>query len=110
MGIPVSQYTATVNNRAETVLACFRDAIERFSLPSRIRCDCGTENYDVAYFMLSHPLRGVGRSSVIAGSSVHNQRVERFWRDLLVSRSRPFTSFSRDLFVGCTGIFYNLFQ
>ena len=44
--------------------------------------------------MLSHPLRGKGRSSIIAGQSIHNQRVERFWRDL---------------FIGCTGVFYHLF-
>jgi hypothetical protein len=83
----------STNNRSDTVLQSFLGAVEKYGLPSRVRCDKGTENYDVAYYMLEQ--RGPGRGSVITGRSVHNQRVERFWRDL---------------FVGCISVFYHLFH
>ena len=70
------------NNRASTVLKLFQEAVSTYGLPSRIRTDKGGENVDVSMFLLTHPLRGPGRSTVLVGKSVHNQRIERLWRDV----------------------------
>ena len=68
------------NNRAGTVYESFLQAVEKYGLPSRIRCDQGGENVLVSQHMLHH--RGTERRSVLVGSSVHNQRIERLWRDM----------------------------
>ena len=68
------------NNRADTVFNLFITACNSLGIPSRVRSDSGGENVLVATFMVLY--RGPGRGSHITGSSVHNQRVERLWRDL----------------------------
>ena len=71
-----------LDNRAETVLNQFLAAADEFGLPSRVRSDHGLENLEVAKLMLER--RGTGRGSMITGSSVHNQRVERLHRDVYI--------------------------
>ena len=53
--------------------------------------DKGGENILVSQYMVEQ--RGAGRNSAIMGRSVHNQRIERFWRDL---------------FTGCISFFLSL--
>ena len=81
-------------NISARVLQLFREAVDAYGLPSRIRIDKGGENTDITMFLLTHPLRGPGRSTVIAGKSVHNQRIERMWRDVF----QGVLSFYRELF------------
>lgn len=79
--------------RAHTVLELFEEAVHSYRLPSRVRGDRGVENVEVADYTIAQ--QGGGRASFICGRSVHNQRIERLWRDV---------------FSGCTVLYYQLFQ
>lgn len=67
------------NNRASTVLTAFTNAVRSHGLPERIRTDLGGENVDIWRYMVE---QHASMSAVITGSSTHNERIERLWRDV----------------------------
>ncbi|KAL0961755.1 hypothetical protein UPYG_G00331290 [Umbra pygmaea] len=79
------------NNRSDTHLAFFREAVSTHGFPQRVRGDHSAENVGIAELMSSVPQ--TENNSFIAGKSVHNQRIERLWRDV---------------FVGVTSIYHNI--
>ena len=81
------------NNRAETVLSRFRATVISYGFPKRIRLDRGGENQHVARLMLET----VGINSLLTESSVHNQRIERLWRDVDMAVIRILTKLFRDM-------------
>lgn len=72
-------YLSTRNTSA-TALKPYRAACVTHQGCSRVRIDAGTENYGIANFQLA--VRGPNRGSVLVGPSVHNQPIERIWRDV----------------------------
>ncbi|XP_033729585.1 uncharacterized protein LOC117318741 [Pecten maximus] len=68
------------NNKAKTVLRHFVKACQKCGVPSRVRSDVGGENLMIALFM--NLFNGANRYSHITGRYVHNQRIERLWRDV----------------------------
>ncbi|XP_067266982.1 uncharacterized protein [Chanodichthys erythropterus] len=78
----ITYLSCNTNNRASTVLTQFVKATCLYGLPSRVRSDHGGENSQIALFM--NLVQGVERRSHITGESVHNQRIERLWRDVFL--------------------------
>ena len=56
-------------------------------IPKKIRTDLGGENVGAREYMINHHSN---ESCVITGSSVHNERIERLWRDISRSVIIPF--------------------
>lgn len=81
----------STNNRAGTVYRLFQSALSHFGLPKVVRTDAGGENVDVWAHMSQHRSN---LRSVIVGSSVHNVRIERLWRDV----GRAVITVYRDVF------------
>ena len=76
------------NNTADTVSRSFLQATQEYGIPSRVRSDHGGENVGIWRFM--EAVRGPNRGSYIAGRSVHNNRIERLWRDVYTAVSSTF--------------------
>ena len=68
-------------NKAETVKAQFLRSISTFFWPRCVRSDHGMENIEVAREMLKK--FGTSSKPFLTGLSVHNQRIERLWKDVL---------------------------
>lgn len=83
----------STNNLSATVLNHFLQAVDTFGRPLRVRTDHGGENSRVWQDMVASN----GVQSVIVGSSIRNQRVERFNLDININVTRPFSSIFRDL-------------
>ena len=81
------------NNRATTVLDGYKEGVSIYGLPISVRTDHGGENVDVWRFMLAAHNNDL--LSVITGSSTHNERIERLWRDV---------------FHCVAGVYYQLFR
>ena len=67
------------NNHAATSVGAFVGE-DKFGLPQQIRSDHGGENIDIWRYMLS--IHSNDPLCVLTGSSTHNERVERLWRDV----------------------------
>jgi hypothetical protein len=68
------------NNRSETVLSSFMDAVAFYGIPQKVRSDLGGENVEIWRYMIQ---QYASDSAVIVGSSTHNERIERLWRDVM---------------------------
>ena len=88
----VVTYLQAATNTSQTALSAFLDGVTSYGLPLHVRTDQGGENVLIAEYMVQQ--RGDGQGSIIMGRSVHNQWIERLWRDL---------------FSGCVSYFYYLF-
>lgn len=76
----ITHLNCATNNLATTAVQYFQQGVSKYGVPSRVRGDCGVENFYVARFMISN--RGTNRGSFITGRSVHNSRIERLWREV----------------------------
>ncbi|XP_056599828.1 uncharacterized protein LOC130417964 isoform X2 [Triplophysa dalaica] len=84
----ITYLNCNTDNCSSTVLSQFIQATCLHGIPSRVRSDHGGENIQVALFM--NLVLGLQRRSHITGESVHNQRIERLWRDVFLHVLQPF--------------------
>jgi hypothetical protein len=84
---------ANKDNFAASVFESVLPALIEKGCPRFLRIDAGMENIAVARLM--HSVRG--EDSVLVGKSVHNQRIERFWRDVRTQVLHSFVDFCKNL-------------
>ena len=78
----------STNNTAATVFDSFINATQSYGVPRRLRTDLRGENVDAWQYMVD--FYGGDERCVITGSSIHNERIERLWRDVRNSVITPF--------------------
>ena len=88
--------SCSTNNRAETVLQGFVAATLTYGLPQKLRTDMGGDNVDAWHYMIQ---QNGNERCVIVGSSVHNECIERLWRDV----HRAVLSQFKELFIRLEG-------
>ncbi|KAJ8319100.1 hypothetical protein KUTeg_004191 [Tegillarca granosa] len=71
---------ASTYNTSKAAACFFVEGVKNYGVPSRVRADNGTEYVDTGRFMVE--VNGEDRGSFLTGPSVHNQRIERLWRDV----------------------------
>ena len=76
----MTHLSVATDNTALTALEYFCDGIKEYGIPARIRIDGGTEFNHVEKFM--NDIDSTTRC--MRGKSVHNQRIERLWKDVFV--------------------------
>ncbi|VDB86753.1 unnamed protein product [Peniophora sp. CBMAI 1063] len=91
----ITMLTVNTNNRAGTVLRDFERAVQEHGCPLRVRGDRGGENVLVSAYMIVR--RGENRASFMWGSSTHNQRIERLWREIGATFARAWRAFFHQL-------------
>ena len=69
----------STNNRSVTVLTAFTNAVSKYGVPNQVRSDRGGENVQVWHYMFE---QHNSQSAILVGSSTHNERMERLWRDV----------------------------
>lgn len=72
----------STDNLASTAVKYYLGGVREYGVPSRVRADGGSEFVHVESFM--NMINGNERGSLMRGPSVHNQRIERLWRDVYV--------------------------
>ena len=82
------------NNKSSTVLSAFNNAVDTYGLPTKVRSDHGGENIEVWRKMTAK--HGTDQF-IIVGSSIHNEHIERLWRDVHRSVVVVYTNLFREL-------------